>query len=78
MRSDEEPQTQTRVIKRNTYQVFNSNSAGGEIANQCTMLVIGATVFFTGFWATVCLVTAVLRNGPLLMLKKLTTAVIGF
>jgi len=78
MHGDEKVQTKVRAIRRNAYQVFHETSDRGETANQCTLFVVGAIVFFTGFWAVTCLISAVMNDGPVVMLKNLTTAVIGF
>lgn len=78
MHGDEKVQAQTRAIRRNAYQGFRENSGSEETTNQCTLFVVGAVVFFTGFWAVTCLISAVMKDGPVVMLKNLTTAVIGF
>ncbi|NTV13681.1 MAG: hypothetical protein HGA96_07110 [Desulfobulbaceae bacterium] len=77
MNDNENVQTLTRAIKRNAYQTSNDVSESDETAKNCTMFVVGAAIFFTGFWAVACLVSAVLHDGPLLMLKNLAAAVIG-
>ena len=77
MNDTERTQTQTRAINRNIYQVCRDASESDETANHCTMFIIGAVAFLTGFWAVVCLVSAVLQEGPLVMLKNLAAAVTG-
>lgn len=67
----------TKAIQRNSYHVSNDYSNNSETLNHCTMFVIGAAAFLTGFWAVSCLVNIVLQDGPALMLKNLTTAVTG-
>ena len=78
MNETDRTQTEARAINRNIYQVSHDTSESNETANHCTMFIIGATAFLAGFWGLVCLVSAVLHEGPMMMLKNLATAVTGF
>lgn len=78
MNDTERTETLTRAIKRHTYQLSHDTSESKETANHCTMFILGAAAFVAGFWGVVCLASAVLQEGPLVMLKNLAAAVTGF
>lgn len=77
MRGNEKETAQTRVKRRGSWQVSRDTSNNDETVNQFTMFVLGAAVFFAGFWALACLAKAFFQDGPLSLLRQLASAIAG-
>jgi hypothetical protein len=72
-----EPETLTRVIERNSFNAYGQDREKEETTNRYTMFILGAASFVAGFWAVACLISAMLQNGPLSIIKQLAAAITG-
>jgi hypothetical protein len=77
MKRSEQPETLTRAKARYSFQASGHTLENEEAANRYTMFILGAAAFFAGFWASACLISAMLRNGPLSLIKQLAAAITG-
>jgi|GEM_PF-5827207 len=72
-----QPETLTKAIERNNFHSYGQERENEETANRYTMFILGAACFVAGFWATACLISAMLQNGPWSIIKQLAAAISG-
>jgi len=75
MKQSGQPETLTRVKTRNTFHSSGEALENEEATNRYAMFILGAATFFAGFWAAACLISAMLQNGLLSIIKQLATAI---